>query len=173
MVANSENIAESAGQTGPIILLILALATVLAGLFFWLGGLRFKKVLLPATGLIAGGAIGLFAFSKGLWVVLISIAFCVVLGIMLEIMSERILSRKAFFSRVLIAFLFSAAGAAIIFSGMIGLLIYKGADPLGAITERSGFFAAVFAGMIIFGTIVQTILCRKTKSGTEQIRKEG
>jgi lysylphosphatidylglycerol synthetase-like protein (DUF2156 family) len=172
MLANGENIEHAAGQIGPIMLLILGLATVLAGLFFWLGGLRFKKILLPATGLIAGGAIGLFAFSKGIAVILISIAFCVILGIILEIMSERILSRKAVFGRVMIALLFSAAGTAIIFSGMIGLLIYKGADPLGEVSGRSGFYAAVFAGMTIFGTIVQSVLCRKTQRGMENMQKE-
>jgi hypothetical protein len=174
MPVNTEEIEQTARQMSPIVLLILGIAAVVVGLFFWLGGLKFKKILLPATGLIAGGTIGLFAFQKGVMAILISVVFCVILGIVLEIIFERKLGTKGILSRLVIALLFSAAGTVIIFTGMIVLLIYKGGDPLGEIEGRRLFYAAVFAGMTIFGMVMQSILCRRQERGLEDIkRKEG
>jgi hypothetical protein len=69
----------------------------------------------------------------------------------------------------------SALGTVLIFGGMILLLLYKGAKPISAICQRGYFYLCVLIAMIVFGTIVQLLLCqRRTKSSTagKQINKE-
>lgn len=61
-------------------------------------------------------------------------------------------------SRLYITVFSSLIGSAIIFTGMIILLFYKGSRPINYIAERPLFYAMVFAAMIIFGTVTQLIL---------------
>ncbi|MFA5252658.1 MAG: hypothetical protein WC454_08765 [Phycisphaerae bacterium] len=60
--------------------------------------------------------------------------------------------------RLYIAVTASSLGTAIIFAGMIMLLFYRRSEPITSIAEKGRYFAAVFAVMIIFGTIVQLVL---------------
>jgi hypothetical protein len=61
-------------------------------------------------------------------------------------------------SRLFIAVFSSSIGSAVIFTGMVILLFYKGSKPINCIAERPQFYVMVFAVMIIFGTIIQLIL---------------
>ncbi|MDO8304021.1 MAG: hypothetical protein Q7T18_12360 [Sedimentisphaerales bacterium] len=66
-------------------------------------------------------------------------------------------------SRLFTAFSCSSIGTAIIFAGMIGLMLYKGSAPLTYMYERISFFFAVFVGMVVVGTVSQMIVCRPLK----------
>jgi hypothetical protein len=62
-----------------------------------------------------------------------------------------------------VAFGCSALGTLMAMAGMIVLLLYKGAQPVEFISERAILVAAIFAGMILFGIIVQMLLMRPKK----------
>ncbi len=62
-----------------------------------------------------------------------------------------------------VAFGCSALGTLMSMAGMIVLLFYKGAKPVEFISERAILVAAVFAGMILFGIIVQILLMKPRK----------
>ncbi|UCC22593.1 MAG: hypothetical protein JSW23_00525, partial [Planctomycetota bacterium] len=65
----------------------------------------------------------------------------------------------------------SALGTVLIFAGMILLLLYKGAEPISAICERGHFYLCVFAGMIVFGTVEQMLVCQPRK-GKKAAKKQ-
>ncbi|MDD5011558.1 MAG: hypothetical protein PHQ00_05495 [Phycisphaerae bacterium] len=76
--------------------------------------------------------------------------------------------------RIFIAVTASWLGAAIIFTGMIMLLFYRRSEPITCIAEKGRYFAAVFAAMVVFGTIVQLVLspsAAKTQQETEDGKK--
>jgi len=58
------NFQKAAEQFGPIFLIAPGIAAVLAGLFIWLGGLGFTKLLAGLTGAIAGIICGLFIVGR-------------------------------------------------------------------------------------------------------------
>lgn len=58
-----ENIEHSAAWLSPLLLVGLGLIVVLAGLFIWLGGLGFKKLLITVAGIVSGGVFGLVLFG--------------------------------------------------------------------------------------------------------------
>jgi hypothetical protein len=64
------------------------------------------------------------------------------------------------FVRLIMAVSCSSIGTALIFAGMIVLLLHKGSAPLTHIYQRALYFSAVFAAMVVFGTAVQLALCR-------------
>jgi hypothetical protein len=68
-----------------------------------------------------------------------------------------------FFRRFAVALACSSVGTGLIFAGMFGLLMYKGAGPLTHTYERITFFFAVFAVMVAAGAVSQMILCRPPK----------
>ncbi|MHC4636647.1 MAG: hypothetical protein ACYTBP_06885 [Planctomycetota bacterium] len=62
----------------------------------------------------------------------------------------------------------SVSGTILIFTGMIGLLIYKGALPVRAIAANMLLYILVFAVMAVFGTLEQLTLCKIRKRGKQQ-----
>ena len=60
---NFESVAVTA-QLSPLVLVGPGLAAVLVGLFVWLGGLGFKKVLFPIAGAVSGGILGFFVVGR-------------------------------------------------------------------------------------------------------------
>jgi hypothetical protein len=52
----------------------------------------------------------------------------------------------------------ATVGTVTVFAGMILLLVYKGADPVGHISSRPSFYSSVFAVMTGFGTFEQLLL---------------
>jgi hypothetical protein len=60
--------------------------------------------------------------------------------------------------RLFIAVVSSSLGSAVIFTGMIMMLFYKGSKPISYIAQRPRFYAMAFGAMMIFGTVVQLIL---------------
>jgi hypothetical protein len=65
-----------------------------------------------------------------------------------------------FLWRLTSALCLAASGTIFIFAGMILLLLYRGSEPLSNIYRSAPFYAAVFAAMVIFGTIEQLLFCR-------------
>lgn len=59
-----KNFEQVAARLSPILLIGVAIATIIVGLFIWLGGLGFRRVLLAIVGLVSGGAIGYFVISQ-------------------------------------------------------------------------------------------------------------
>ncbi len=66
---------------------------------------------------------------------------------------------------------FSALGTMLIFFGMTLLLLYKGSSPAGQLNNEPMVYAGVFAGMVIFGTIEQMVLCRRPQTGQVEKKK--
>jgi hypothetical protein len=57
---------QAAARFAPLVLIVPGLAAVVIGLFVWLGGLGFRKLLLGAAGATAGGACGFFLIGRNL-----------------------------------------------------------------------------------------------------------
>ncbi len=55
-----------AGRLSPVVLFWPGLACVIAGLFVWLGGLGFRKLLVTVTGAIIGTIFGFFAIGQNI-----------------------------------------------------------------------------------------------------------
>jgi hypothetical protein len=73
-------------RLSPIVLVGPGLVCVIAGLFIWLGGLGFRKVLVAVAGAITGGICGFFAIGQNI----ISAAFTAALAAALAMLFERI-----------------------------------------------------------------------------------
>lgn len=68
-----------------------------------------------------------------------------------------------FFGRFVMAFACSSLGTAMIFAGMLSLLLYKGSSPLTYVYGHISFFFWIFAVMAAAGGVAQFILCRPQK----------
>jgi hypothetical protein len=64
------------------------------------------------------------------------------------------------------ALCFATFGTALIFSGMILLLLYKGSAPIGKMCNKAPFYQAVFVAMAAFGTFVQLLIFVRAKAKT-------
>jgi hypothetical protein len=62
-------------------------------------------------------------------------------------------------------------GTALIFAGLVLLLIFKGSMPVGRIEARPALYGLVFAGMGAFGTLEQLALCRRAEQRKAKARK--
>jgi len=157
MPANIQSPQQAVSQSDHVVLVILA-ALVLLGLFIWLAGLGLKKILLPIIGILAGGIIG-YIFSASLKIAI----FPALIGLIVAIIIAAKITAQSVKSQLLWAFIFSLCGTLIIFVGMILLLIYKGAEPIKAISGRPTFYIALFAAMALFGSIIQSLFCKRSK----------
>lgn len=243
-------------RLSPVVLVGLGLAVVIIGLFIWLGGLGFRKLLVAVAGTICGGICGFFAIGQNI----VSAAFAAALAAALAMVFERLFiailtaalaavfafvvlagpyvensqgpasiglgeisaqgtavsvresaeTMKAYiidagqkikraglqmpvyrwaiimvlglifvvagFSlwRLASALCCSVLGTALIFAGMILLLLHKGALPVSIICSRPSFYATAFIAMTAFGTSEQLLLCKRSKTcsaGKRQIGK--
>jgi hypothetical protein len=73
-------------RLSPVVLVGPGLFCVIAGLFIWLGGLGFRKILVAVVGAITGGTCGFFAIGQNI----ISAAFTAALAAALAMLFERI-----------------------------------------------------------------------------------
>jgi hypothetical protein len=62
------------------------------------------------------------------------------------------------FPRLAGALTFSALGTALMFAGLIVLLIHKGSGPVGLVQKQGAFYGLVLLGMVVFGTLEQAVL---------------
>jgi len=93
---------------------------------------------------IKNASIGRFTFSVIAGLVIIAVGF--------------------FLPEVVGAVAFSISGTCMIFTGMILLLLYKGAKPAGYIYKNSNFFMIVFLGMVVFGLLCELLICLPPKN---------
>ena len=68
----------------PVVLLGPGLVCVIAGLFIWLGGLGFRKLLLPTAGAITGAVCGFFIIGQNLISVVFSAALAAGIATILD-----------------------------------------------------------------------------------------
>ncbi len=62
----------------------------------------------------------------------------------------------------------SLLGTALVFAGLILLLIFKGTEPIGRVQQQGAYYGLVLVGMAVFGTVEQLILCRPAKGGGDK-----
>ena len=73
-------------QLSPVVLVGPGLVCVIAGLFVWLGGLGFRKILVAVIGAVTGGICGFFAIGHNI----VSAGFTAILASALAMLFERI-----------------------------------------------------------------------------------
>jgi hypothetical protein len=61
----------------------------------------------------------------------------------------------------------SLLGTALIFAGLILLLIFKGSEPIVRIQQQGTYYGLVLVCMALFGALEQLLLCRPAKCGAE------
>ncbi len=66
MLGILQDFEQAAARFAPLVLIVPGLAAVVIGLFVWLGGLGFRKLLLGAAGATAGGVCGFFLIGRNL-----------------------------------------------------------------------------------------------------------
>jgi len=66
----------------------------------------------------------------------------------------------------------AALGTALVFAGMILLLMYKGTAPINAISRKPPFYGTLFVAMAASGTIEQLILCKRKKAKSKKTKKQ-
>ena len=148
------------------VLIGLGLTAVLLGLFVWLGGLAFSRSLVAVIGAAGGGVCGFFMTGQNIMPAMAWAAAAAVIALVLE----KMLTGGSFFWRLISAVFCSVSGTTLVFAGMTLLLLYKGATPAKSIAGKQSVYLAVFAGMIVFGTVEQLLLCRRF--GKKLIRKK-
>ena len=67
-----------------------------------------------------------------------------------------------FAPRFIVAATSATLGTFLIFTGMIFLLLYKGAEPMTRIYSAGGFYGTVLLVMVAFGTAVGLLVCPET-----------
>jgi hypothetical protein len=107
---------------------------------------------LKTFGLDAGGKIQQAGINMPvhLWVIIVAPAVIVLIC-------------GVFLWRLTSALLLSVTGTMAAFFGVLLMLIYKGAEPVGYVRGKPLIFAATFVVMAAFGTIAQLLLCKKSK----------
>ena len=74
-----QNFEQTATRLSPIVLIGLGLMAVLAGLFVWLGGLGFRRILVAVIGAAGGGICGfLITGRNAMWALVLAAAVCVI-----------------------------------------------------------------------------------------------
>lgn len=248
----ARNLEQMAVRFNPVILVGPGLVAVLLGLFVWLGGLGFRKVLAAVLGAVCGGVCGLFITVQNILPAIILAVVVAVIAVILQRVFMTILAvvlaavfcfavlvvpyiesgeedvsisrdktenraelsiqqsvkiieeyitgsiaeikrilfyvpvRKqaiggvlvlvfimafSFQSRLTSAFSCAAFGTALIFAGMILLLLYKGAAPVSRIILNLPFYLGVFAAMTAFGMTEQLLLCPGIKRKSKDEKK--
>jgi hypothetical protein len=79
-----QNFEQMAVQLSPIFLIGPGLATVLVGLFIWLGGLGFKRLLAAVAGAVSGGICGFFIVGRNIMAAIILASVAAVIAIIFE-----------------------------------------------------------------------------------------
>lgn len=75
---------QAAGQFSPVVLIGPAVAAVLLGLFVWLAGLRFRRVLVAVIGAVAGGICGFFMTGRNMILAALSAGVAGIIAVILE-----------------------------------------------------------------------------------------
>ena len=79
-----QNFEQTAARFSPIVLIGPGLATVLVGLFIWLGGLGFRRLLAAAVGAVSGGICGFFIAGRNIMTAIILAAVAAAIAVIFE-----------------------------------------------------------------------------------------
>jgi len=79
-----QNLEQTAGQYKAVYLIGPGLVCVLLGLFVWLGGLEFRKIVVPVMGAIAGGICGYYLSSRNIVLSIVCTGSGAVVAVVLE-----------------------------------------------------------------------------------------
>ncbi len=71
------------------------------------------------------------------------------------------------------ALCFALLGTALVFAGMILLLLQKGSPAITGILGKSSFYAIVFLAMAAFGAVEQLIFCKQKKNESVKVGRDG
>ncbi len=148
---------EQISQTNPTSLVILWIL-VLLGLVIWLGGLGLRKILFPVIGILIGGIAGFLITHNYIWALPSA-----VLGLIIASIIEWKFVSGSVKGQLFWAFIFSLSGTIMVCTGMIWLLTYKGAEPFQIINHNKLLYFSIFVGMVLFGTIIQSMFCKGPK----------
>lgn len=157
MIGIAQNFEQMATQLKPATMVSLGLVATLVGLFIWLCGLGFRRILAAVIGLVGGGVCGFSLTERNIALTCLSTA----VGLVIALTFERILVTGSLFGRLILALCYAALGTALTFAGMILLLMYKGAMPVNHIRDRLLFYGIIFIAMTFLGTFEQLLLCRR------------
>ncbi len=75
--------------------------------------------------------------------------------------------------RLIAAVTCASLGTTMIYTGMIFVLLFKGARPLTHIYNRAPFYCSVAMAMIVFGTFTQLVLCPSISKNADSKQKSG
>jgi len=104
ILQNFESAVGGPVRLAPLVLIVPGLAAIIVGLFIWLGGLGFRRLLVALVGAITGGICGFFLISRNI----ISVTIAAGLAAIIAIIFERL------FVTILLAALVAALGFAIL-----------------------------------------------------------
>ena len=76
----------------PVVLVGPGLAAALLGLFIWLGGMGFRKVLFAFLGAVSGGVCGFFIMVHSVWLAIVLAVVFAIIAVILERFFATILS---------------------------------------------------------------------------------
>ncbi len=79
-----QNFEQAALRFAPLTLIVPGLATIIVGLFVWLGGLGFRRLLITLVGAISGGACGFFLFSRNIISATVAAGLAALIAIIFE-----------------------------------------------------------------------------------------
>jgi signal transduction histidine kinase len=202
MLEFAQNLEYAARNLRPLYQVGGGIACVVIGLLVWLGGSRFRVLLVGVIGAVVGGLLGYFLtgrnslaggvsalvtaviavlFEKVFVVILaagLAAVFCFAFFSFRQSWSEMplygwaivgapvviILFTGVYLRRITSALCCALFGTALLFAGMILLLLYKGALPITDMSNRTLFYVALFVAMTAFGTFEQLMLCPAAKT---------
>jgi hypothetical protein len=84
MIEIFQNFEQIAIRCSPSVLIGLGLGAVLVGLFVWLGGLGFRKLLIAVAGAVSGGICGFFIVGRNIMPAIILASLGAVIAIIFE-----------------------------------------------------------------------------------------
>lgn len=79
-----------------------------------------------------------------------------------------LLALSVLFGRLADAVTGSLLGAALVFAGLVLLLLFKGSAPVTRIEQNAAFYGLVLLAMAVFGAGEQLILCRRPKQEAKE-----
>ena len=75
---------QAAARFAPVVLIVPGLAAIIVGLFIWLGGLRFRRLLVALIGAITGGICGFFLISRNFIAATLAAGIAALIAIIFE-----------------------------------------------------------------------------------------
>lgn len=170
IVELTSRIAEVTANLDEPLLAGAGIGLVLPGLTIWLAGLGMGRISTAAVGFIAGFVLGHYITHRiDLMLWLWPLGGAVVM-LAIEYLLSRLLGFGSFAYNLALSIFFAMTGTAMLFFGMILLLIYKGAEPLDLVINREQMFLVIILAMIAFATVEQMTLCSKVQKNLVRAR---